>query len=74
MQIWKLVLFWSEQGNLASCLELSNAFEIFKYSIPENSTRNGSGIILFSSPRRCPSRAIICDVIYLALPNRQVSE
>lgn len=31
-------LFRSEQGNLTSCLELSNVFEISKYSIPENST------------------------------------
>ena len=31
-------LFGSEQGDLTSCLELSNVFEISQYSIPENST------------------------------------
>lgn len=31
-------LFRSEQGDLTSCLELSNVFEISQYSIPENST------------------------------------
>lgn len=30
-QIWTLFLFYSEQGNLTSCLELLNVFEIFKY-------------------------------------------
>lgn len=75
MQIWNLFLFRSEQGNLTSCLELSNVFEISKYSIPENSAWSGSGITL-SSPRHCPYCAIICHVIYFGspLPDRPASE
>ena len=61
-------LLRSEQGNLTSCLELSDAFEISKYSIPENSTWNGPGIFLFSSPRHSPYCAIIfgCDLLRLS--------
>lgn len=67
MQIWKVFLVQSEQGNLTSCLELSNAFEISKYSIPANSTWNSSGIILLSSPGHCPYCAIICRCDLLLL-------
>lgn len=63
-------LFPSELGNLTSCLELSNVFEISKYSIAANSTGNGSGIIRFSSPGLCPYCAIICHVIYLPAPEQ----
>lgn len=61
-------LFRSEQGDLTSCLELSNVFEISQYSIPENSTWNGPGIILFCSPRHCPYSAVIfgCDSLQLS--------
>lgn len=65
MQIWKLALCRAEQGNLTSCSELSNVFEISKYSISANSTGNGSGIILPSSPGPSPDDAITRRVIYL---------
>lgn len=76
MQIWTFFLFQSEQGNLTSCLELSNVSEISKYSIPENSTQNGSGIILFSSPRHCPYCAIIfgCDLLQLSQTDNCLNE
>lgn len=57
LAIWMQI--WSEQDNLTSCLELSNVFEISKYSIPENSTGMAQ-VLSFSSPRHCPYCAIIC--------------